>query len=121
MHRLCLVAFLLVPSLAAADRVTVKGTVLEGTVKSISAKQIVMDLRDDGQVEHRQRLAGIGHDDPQLARVRAHERKAPLLTVTQSPIQPREAGPASEAQGHVAGLPRAHTWGDMHGSDVPSA
>ena len=29
-------------SAAAADRVTVKGTVLEGTVKSISAKQVVM-------------------------------------------------------------------------------
>jgi len=37
-----LVALLLVPSLAAADRVTVKGAVLEGTVKSISGKQIVM-------------------------------------------------------------------------------
>jgi putative salt-induced outer membrane protein YdiY len=42
MHRLCLALLLLVPSLAAADRVTVKGTVLEGTVKSISAKQVVM-------------------------------------------------------------------------------
>src|SRR5574339_243047 len=43
MHRLCLVALLLVPSLASADRVTVKGTVLEGTVKSISAKEVVME------------------------------------------------------------------------------
>ncbi len=34
---------LLVPSLAAADRVTVKGTVLEGKVKAISSKQIVME------------------------------------------------------------------------------
>jgi putative salt-induced outer membrane protein YdiY len=34
---------LLVPSLAAADRVTVKGTVLEGTVKSLSAKEVVME------------------------------------------------------------------------------
>ncbi len=41
MLRLVLIA-LLVPSLAAADRVTVKGAVLEGTVKSISAKEIVM-------------------------------------------------------------------------------
>ena len=43
MHRPCLALLLLVPSLAAADRVTVKGTVLEGTVKSISAKQIVLE------------------------------------------------------------------------------
>jgi putative salt-induced outer membrane protein YdiY len=42
MRRLCLALLLLVPSLAAADRVTVKGTVLEGTVKSISPKQVVM-------------------------------------------------------------------------------
>ena len=35
-------AFLLVPSLAAADRVTVKGAVLEGKVKSVSSKKIVM-------------------------------------------------------------------------------
>lgn len=42
MQRLCLALLLLVPSLAAADRVTVKGTVLEGTVKSISAKEVVM-------------------------------------------------------------------------------
>jgi hypothetical protein len=40
--RVLFVALLLVPSLAAADRVTVKGAVLEGTVKSISGKQIVM-------------------------------------------------------------------------------
>ena len=33
---------LFVPSLAAADRVTVKGTVLEGKVTSVSAKQITM-------------------------------------------------------------------------------
>lgn len=33
---------LLLPSLAAADRVTVKGTVLEGTVKSISGSAVVM-------------------------------------------------------------------------------
>jgi putative salt-induced outer membrane protein YdiY len=36
-------ALLLAPSVAAADRVTVKGAVLEGKVKSISAKQIVME------------------------------------------------------------------------------
>jgi putative salt-induced outer membrane protein YdiY len=41
--RLVLAALLLIPSLAAADRVTVKGTVLEGKVKSISPKQIVME------------------------------------------------------------------------------
>jgi putative salt-induced outer membrane protein YdiY len=40
--RVFLISLLLVPSLAAADRVTVKGTVLEGTVKSISGKKIVM-------------------------------------------------------------------------------
>ena len=33
MRRLCLVLLLLVPSLANADRVTVKGTVLEGDVE----------------------------------------------------------------------------------------
>ena len=33
----------LLPRVAAADRVTVKGTVLEGTVKSIDAKQIVVE------------------------------------------------------------------------------
>jgi hypothetical protein len=39
-----LLAALLVPSLAsAADRVTVKGAVLEGKVKSISAKSVVME------------------------------------------------------------------------------
>ena len=44
MHRLCLLLLLalLIPSLAAADRVTVKGTVLEGTVKAISAKEVVL-------------------------------------------------------------------------------
>ena len=42
MIRFLIVALLLVPSLAAADRVTVKGAVLEGTVKSISGKEIVM-------------------------------------------------------------------------------
>ena len=42
MIRLFAAALLLVPSLAAADRVTVKGAVLEGTVKSISGKEIVM-------------------------------------------------------------------------------
>jgi len=41
--RLLVAILLLVPSLAAADRVTVKGTVLEGKVKSISSKQIVME------------------------------------------------------------------------------
>jgi putative salt-induced outer membrane protein YdiY len=39
---LILSVLLLVPASAAADRVTVKGTVLEGTVKSISSKEIVM-------------------------------------------------------------------------------
>ena len=39
---LALIAGLL-PSLAAADRVTVKGTVLEGSVKSLDAKQIVFE------------------------------------------------------------------------------
>lgn len=39
---LLLLLLLLLPSLSAADRVTVKGTVLEGTVKSISPKQVVM-------------------------------------------------------------------------------
>ena len=34
---------LLLPSLAAADLVTVKGTVLEGTVHSISTKEVVME------------------------------------------------------------------------------
>ena len=43
MTRLLVAALLLVPSLAAADRVTVKGAVLEGKVKSISSKQIVME------------------------------------------------------------------------------
>jgi hypothetical protein len=43
MIRLLVAALLLVPSLASADRVTVKGTVLEGKVKSISAKQVVME------------------------------------------------------------------------------
>lgn len=33
----------LLPRVATADRVTVKGTVLEGTVKSIDAKQIVVE------------------------------------------------------------------------------
>jgi hypothetical protein len=36
-------ALLLVPSLAAADRVTVKGAVLEGKVKCISTKHVVME------------------------------------------------------------------------------
>jgi hypothetical protein len=36
-------ALLLAPSLAAADRVTVKGAVLEGKVKSVSAKEVVME------------------------------------------------------------------------------
>src|SRR5687768_814479 len=36
-------ALLLAPSLAAADRVTVKGAVLEGKVESISAKHVVME------------------------------------------------------------------------------
>lgn len=42
MRRLCLI-LLFVPSLASADRVTVKGTVLEGEVKSISANQVVLE------------------------------------------------------------------------------
>lgn len=41
--RLLVATLLLVPSLAAADRVTVKGTVLEGTVKALSAKHVVME------------------------------------------------------------------------------
>jgi hypothetical protein len=41
--RLLVATLLLVPSLAAADRVTGKGAVLEGKVKSISSKQIVME------------------------------------------------------------------------------
>ena len=41
MSRLLVAALLLFPSLAAADRVTVKGAVLEGKVKSISSKAIV--------------------------------------------------------------------------------
>jgi hypothetical protein len=41
--RLFVAALLLVPSLAAADRVAVKGAVLEGKVKSISAKHVVME------------------------------------------------------------------------------
>jgi hypothetical protein len=45
MTRWPLAALLLVPSLAAAaaDRVTVKGAVLEGKVRSISAKHVVME------------------------------------------------------------------------------
>ena len=43
MSRVLFVTLLLAPSLAAADRVTVKGTVLEGKVKAISGKQIVME------------------------------------------------------------------------------
>jgi len=43
MVRLLFVALLLAPSLASADRVTVKGAVLEGKVKSISAKTVVME------------------------------------------------------------------------------
>src|SRR5262245_21089489 len=43
MQRLALALLLLAPSLAAADHVTVKGTVLEGTVKSLSAKHVVME------------------------------------------------------------------------------
>ena len=43
MHRFVFALLLGAPSLAAADRVTVKGTVLEGTVKSISAKEVVME------------------------------------------------------------------------------
>lgn len=42
MIRALVVLLLLLPSLAAADRVTVKGTVLEGKVTSVSGKQIVM-------------------------------------------------------------------------------
>jgi len=41
--RLLVATLLLVPSLAAADRVTVKGAVLEGKLKSIASKQIVME------------------------------------------------------------------------------
>lgn len=43
MIRLLTAILLLFPSLAAADRVTVKGAVLEGKVKSISSKEIVME------------------------------------------------------------------------------
>ena len=42
MTRLIVAALLLYPCLAAADHVTVKGTVLEGTVKKVSSKEIVM-------------------------------------------------------------------------------
>ena len=42
MRTLFVLLALLLPSLAAADRVTVKGTVLEGTVKSISGSSVVM-------------------------------------------------------------------------------
>jgi Protein of unknown function, DUF481 len=41
--RLLVATLLLVPSLAAADRVTVKGAVLEGKVKSLSSKAIVLE------------------------------------------------------------------------------
>jgi putative salt-induced outer membrane protein YdiY len=43
MIRLLVAALLLLPSLAAADRVTVKGAVLEGKVKSIASNEIVME------------------------------------------------------------------------------
>jgi hypothetical protein len=43
MARCLFVALLLLPSLAAADRVTVKGAVLEGKVKSVSPKYVVME------------------------------------------------------------------------------
>ena len=43
MIRLLVATLLLVPSFAAADRVTVKGTVLEGKVKAISSKKILME------------------------------------------------------------------------------
>jgi hypothetical protein len=43
MTRWLVAALLLAPSLAAADRVTVKGAVLEGKVKSISTKHVVME------------------------------------------------------------------------------
>jgi putative salt-induced outer membrane protein YdiY len=42
MLRLLTLLSLLLPTVAAADRVTVKGTVLEGTVKSVSGKSVVM-------------------------------------------------------------------------------
>jgi putative salt-induced outer membrane protein len=41
--RLLVATLLLVPSFAAADRVTVKGAVLEGKVKAISSKKISME------------------------------------------------------------------------------
>jgi putative salt-induced outer membrane protein len=43
MTRFLFVLLLLAPSLAAADKVTVKGAVLEGKVKKISAKEIVLE------------------------------------------------------------------------------
>ena len=42
MRAVLFLLLLLLPTLAAADRVTVKGTVLEGTVKRISGGSIVM-------------------------------------------------------------------------------
>jgi putative salt-induced outer membrane protein YdiY len=42
MYRPCLLVLVLTPSPADADRVTVKGTVLEGTVRSLSAQEVVM-------------------------------------------------------------------------------
>jgi putative salt-induced outer membrane protein YdiY len=42
MFRLLALLILLHPTIAAADRVTVKGTVLEGTVKSVSSSSVVM-------------------------------------------------------------------------------
>ena len=81
MHRPCLVLLLLVPSLAAADRVTVKGTVLEGTVKSITAKHVVLET-----------VYGKGDLVIKTEDVSAIETDAPFLT-------PPDCLPASGASG----------------------
>jgi hypothetical protein len=116
-------ALLLVPSLAAADRVTVKGAVLEGKVKSVSAKHVVMETiygkgdltiatkdvtaieteapfhvykADDGKVVGR--VVGV---TPQAIRIAADERAAevPFEAVQAAPREPGPDGNWFERRG----------------------
>jgi hypothetical protein len=109
--RALLIALLLVPSLAAADRVTVKGAVLEGTVKSISGKQIVMTtVYGKGELTiPTADVTAIETDAPfHIFRVDDGQTVGPVVGITPTAVTIAEAddGPAEIPFDQVQAAPR---------------
>jgi putative salt-induced outer membrane protein YdiY len=111
MRTLLVLLVLLLPSLAAADRVTVKGTVLEGTVKQISGGSIVMStVYGKGDLTLKTEDVSAIETDAPFHVYKADDGTAVGRIVDISPdavtIAPLDGGPQEIAFGDVQAAPR---------------